>query len=349
MQHLIYTFLLLFLLSPLTAQYLHMPQEIEQIIKDSKLNYQIDSLDKPLENLVEQVKESYFKKHHPSTLAQKAAPIEVKLVGQQARYIKKAKSAYDKKKYQKAIDHYKKVHEIAANRNAMDRIRGIYEEMGLWEEAINWCIATKKTFKDYAQYSYDLASLYLKQGEGEKALNEVTLAHLRHPNQSSWVDLQKIYAQQGLLINDWELFPQRWYAVRQDSATQTVNIEYWPKKEAWLSYARCKAVWMAEPGYAEDMVRISTSDADLVEEKECLLNAVLAYEKLDEVGKANHPELRALARALETSLVNAYILYEMNLRYSPETYQHLTEAQLEQIIQYLQTIRTEKVSEVHNH
>ena len=89
------------------------------------------------------------------------------------------------------------------------------------------------------------------------------------------------------------------------------------KSQPWRTYAICKSVWQEDDQHKSKMSTISDQPSWLVEEKECLLNALVSYLRHEE----NNPQfhgLKELSKALDSNYVNDFIHYEAYVsRYLP--------------------------------
>ncbi len=82
------------------------------------------------------------------------------------------------------------------------------------------------------------------------------------------------------------------------------------KSEPWKTYAVCKSVWLEDEKHKQKMSTISDQSLWLIEEKECLLNALVSYMRHEK----DNPEfvgISHLADALDEDYVKEYILYEI--------------------------------------
>jgi len=86
------------------------------------------------------------------------------------------------------------------------------------------------------------------------------------------------------------------------------------------------------------MMNFSNIDITKVEEKECLLNALLSYEQM-ETGKEDFPLLAYLGVSLENEMVDDFILYEIKSREDPTMMSLLPKERLHKVMKYLMTIR----------
>ena len=82
-----------------------------------------------------------------------------------------------------------------------------------------------------------------------------------------------------------------------------------------------------------------------IEEKECLLNALLSYEEL-ETGKEAYPLLAYLGVSLENEMVDDFILYEIKSRENPTMMSLLPKDRLQKVMTYLTTIRVNQKASI---
>jgi len=86
------------------------------------------------------------------------------------------------------------------------------------------------------------------------------------------------------------------------------------------------------------MMNFANIELPKVEEKECLLNALLSYEQMER-GKEEYPLLAYLGVSLENKMVDDFILYEIKSRKDPTMMSLLPKERLVEVMNYLTTIR----------
>ncbi len=336
-------FLFTFFAIQSSAQYLHMPGEINLILKESQLSYVFDTLKEEI-TLKEQVVRSNFPEVIIPDSFQFEATSDYETSAEYEKYRIKAQKFAEKRKYVRAIDNYLAALEAANPKDLWTQslvfrnISSCYLQQNDLGNTEIWLIKGLKTNVTPAFFYKELAAVYQLMGEKEEALRAITKAYLFNTKDEATEEtILEYYALNHLQLNDWNLIPQFKLAKDENGA-----IRIFTKEKPWKAYAACKAVWRNEPGYAEDMNNLSTEDETLIEEKECLLNALLAWESL-ETGKEQFPALETLSRALPKHMVNTYLLYETQLRVTPDLIYTLTPQEVEEVVAYFIQIRARKI------
>ena len=83
-----------------------------------------------------------------------------------------------------------------------------------------------------------------------------------------------------------------------------------------MLYVFCKALWKYEPNYHEELGG-GRSAFDMNEEKECLVNVVLAHDAEFGKKKSKVAAINALIKALDKKMLNAYIFMEIWIPQEP--------------------------------
>ena len=202
------------------------------------------------------------------------------------------------------------------------------------EEVIHWSEQILKVNPIDAQSFYQLALAYQDIGKKEAALEHIIWAHFYNRNDRKIIShLKNIFFEHKLNYQDFTFQPE--YQI----ATLENNIISIQANEApWKAFASCKALWQNEEKYREDMSHLAHVLPDLIELKECLLNALITYNGM-EMGKENYPLLGILKDALQKGMVNDFIFYEIQLRDNPNLIHFLPKEKIESLIQYLKTVR----------
>lgn len=329
--------------SIIIAQSLHMPAEIQQLMANSTFSYQLDSTIKHI--VLEKEKFPIIEKGWQVITTNEGIQLKQSLIQTDEtseKYRKKAKDYLENKKYSKAIKLYNKAlaHQ-PDNIELMKSLGKAYQANKKEQTAIGWYIKViEQNHVDFEAH-LQLAICFDLDNRMDLALKHITLAHIFNRNDLDILQiLQKIYAKSGLTYEQWTLEPQ--YQI-QKTIDGKILIQY--QEKPWCAYASCKAVWENEANYRKEMEQMSASSASIIQEKECLFNALIEYERL-ESGKENFPALANLALALLNKKVNNYVLYEILSKRDPLLIYSLNNSQLEELIHYLLTIRVGKPSEL---
>ncbi|MFK7806734.1 MAG: tetratricopeptide repeat protein [Saprospiraceae bacterium] len=331
--------LILLITNLLTAQYLHTPKQIESIMEESPLTYSQYHFEPEIT-----AKSPYVLIFPFETLiSADTSPIDVKttkLSNREQKQLRKANQFYKDQKYEAAISQYQKSEFLSRVPKVKARIAFCYDKMDQPQDAIQIYSELLATDSSNAFLHFQLANCYFQQEEFKLAVREITMAHLYNRNKKSYLDiLAQFYLRQNQKFRPLDFEPK--YNLLRTKEEVKIVASSLP----WMSYASAKAVWAHEPDYREKMNFISSEDSRIIEEKECLLNALIAYEGLEAPEKINYPGLYTLSSALPDKRVNDFIMYEISLAAQPEIATQLSTDRIEQLMDYIFTYRV-KVDEV---
>lgn len=320
------------------AQYLHTPKEMERIMLQSNLNYDLDSsLSRTQLPAFPVLKNVWIARNSATGMELIKSPRSFSKKYEKA--FDKGIKAFDRGRYNEAIDQCQKALLYESDRPACYKCIGrSYLAKKDFVMAAHWLNeAIEFNFIDFEAHRL-LAEAYDAQRAFGKAVRHITLAHLYNRNQMEILDeLKAIYRRSGLEYNSWEFRPI--FFVSKD-VEDRVTVYY--KNGPWKAYANCKAVWMFEPGYREKMQELADVDNRIIEEKECLLNALISYEQLEQ-DKTEFPELAFLSLSLSRQMVDDYIVYEILSRANPLLVSKLSIEKVDRLAEYVLTVRTNKL------
>ncbi len=311
------------------AQYLHTSVEIQRLIEKSDQTYVLDTLYQipnttafPL--LVEP---GWYGFSTPEGITlEKPYGLTTKT---QQKYHKKAKKYDSKGKYIESIDLYKKsLIKTPTNSEIMHQIATAYQSMQDTTTATYWYEKAVDTNPlDGIAYA-KLGDIY-RDADPKKALNFFITAHLLNRNDTAILKkLQSIYQDKNQAFLHFDFAPV--YEVHHK-----FGVIYILANEApWHAFASCKAIWQYEEKYREKMSQLSNDNSGVVQEKECLLNALLAYERMEN-GKEKFPELYCLGKALQSGLTDEFLLYEVYARVDPLLLLKLDGQDFERVKEYV--------------
>jgi tetratricopeptide (TPR) repeat protein len=181
--------------------------------------------------------------------------------------------------------------------------------------------AIEKNYINYQSHWF-LADTYWKLGEKEKAIKELTIAHVLNRNHSTLKETLMARREEiGRPWKDWEFKPQ--YILEKVG-----NRVHVAAKESWIGYALAKALWKYEPGYRQKMggKESDTSEWSTLEEKEALAQLIPFPE-----------EHETLLKIIDSGYVAEFIYYEiMAVRY-PASVVMMPEPVSDRLIEYINT------------
>lgn len=256
--------------------------------------------------------------------------------------LRKGNKFYRKQKWEKALKHYEKALEI--DKNNVWLLRRIGE-----------LFLIKKEYKKSLDYldkvltvnSFDFDALALKADcqvgleQFGIATRTITLAHLYNRNNKRITKkLIQIAALDSYQYDDtWQFnFDYKIKKIGQDS------IQIIAPNDIWKTYANCKAVWQFDANYRRAKQNDFPTKLDLLEEKECLLNFLIRYESIDlKYRNRVKPLAPKLIQTIDNKMINAFIQYEIWAVQNPKSMQQLTKEEVDEIMMYIFTIRTDLI------
>ena len=325
--------LLLCSLIPFTccySQYLHTPKDIKKLIKNSSYTYVFDSIG------LHQLNKSYLNLNSfEETLAK---PTELLTQKGTEKYLFKGNKNFDKGKYAKAVKYYDKALALdPSNIQLLKLMSKAQFAQQAYEKGVSYLEQISVENPQNFEVHIDLAQHYTEMGNKIKALRHISIAHLMNRNDTATLEeLKLIYLKFGLDYGDWSFSP----AYEISKSAQEIRISFDSKPAE--AYASCKAVWLFEEGYREKMQKLSDQKIEIIEEKECLLNALISYEYLPETAEKS-PVFDYLAKILSEGEINNFINYEILSRKNPRLFKSFTAKEQEVLIVYLMETRSSLV------
>jgi hypothetical protein len=297
-----YTFLTIFLANGYFSfgQFLHTPEEMEEIVSNNPAKYILQETD----NLGS---EAFTNCRQPINTP-KAKAVATKFILEH-----KSVSTADKKKLKKRNKKITKLLSKEVDLTLNKELYNNYYKLGNYDQALFYKLQGEDKLTFNFENEYFLAKTYFKTNKPKLALAHVFNAKILMP-----------YSDQGYKIEDEKLLEdllhqvlkankksyQDWGLQFSYCVTNRDNKTYISfKSQPWKTYAICKTVWQEDDQHKTKMATISDQASWLVEEKECLLNALVSYLRHEE----HNPEyqgLQQLAMALENNYVGDFIQYE---------------------------------------
>jgi len=287
------------------GQFLHTPEEIEEILSKNPNKYQI----------IDQTAQSF--EDFKSCRQENTPKIQSKngiggWYSESYIFIDKEKGPI-KRKLKKKLKSIKKEKETISAKDYAQLSKWNYF-LGDHEQAIYYKKLEQKTSNNMMLGNLLLAKCYHNLGKHTKALDHIIDAKLlagycKNASQQPDIYYQKFNAllisilrKNNLSYDQWSVKPM--YCIKNNH-----SIEY--NGTPWKAYASCKAVWKDEPGYAEKMESISNQPLLMIEEKESLLNALTAYLRLEE--KVQQKAFTLIGQSLDHNFIDELIIYELYL------------------------------------
>lgn len=318
------------------SQQLHTPQEVKQYMKKSSIVYRIDTVSVTIDSIsLPLIETGQFLVSNGEEIQIQKKNIDLSKKAKKNR--KKARKAVKKNNYSKAQKFYKKSIQLAPEHSELiQEFADFYWENEKVEEML---FLEKKLIEtnpiDFIAHAKS-AVAYQSLGNKEKALEYIIMAHLFNRNQSKITRrLISIFKENKMSYQDHVFNPQ--YQIVSVDKKIIIQANDTP----WQSYASCKALWQNEEAYRKDMGHLANVSSSKIEQKECLLNALITFNGMKS-GKENFPLLEILGNSLQNGMVDDFILYEIELRQNPNLIHLLPKEKIDRIIRYLKTIRVHR-------
>ncbi len=333
MQNIKFIILFFFCAFGAQSQSLHTPSEIQNIVKNSIRTYVFDTLTvlpAPSPPII-------INKILDFSISQKNNFVDLsgyRLRKKAKKSLKKANNYFSAGKYSKAFDLYRSLYEATKASKMLPLLAHCANLANNTEVSLDYYNKLLLLSPKKSDILFEIANIQHKAGNINLAFRNINLAHLYDRNNPVILDsLISIYRSKGFVYQNINFEPKYQLYETADS-----NVVIKSADVPWKSYATCKAVWAHEPNYKFKMKFISTADVGIVEEKECLLNALLSFERLTE-GKSNYPMLEILSSVLPEKRIDDFILYEMTSKKHPVIVERLSDMRIEQLIDYIMTYR----------
>ncbi len=320
----------------LSAQQLHGPLQIVDIMKKSTINYEVDTLLHPIQNPTYKLGGQRMNKYVKFEDADEIL-LEVpnpNYNGKLEKLVSRATAEIEKGKENKARKCLLQAQDIRpSDPRVTNGLAKVYFNQKDYESALYWYERTLEFNAIDTDALVGSANCNSSLNEQEKAVKNITLAHLYNRNDTEIIKvLEGIYQKFGIKYLKKDFVPQ--YIVTPKKAN-TVKIRY--GHSVWMAYAAVKAVWQNEPKFAEIQARLSEQAPDIIQEKEALLNALITYEKLDDPNKnKKFPFMNILSGLTgHPNMIDIFIHYEINSRKDNQALMLMTEEELQKFVEYL--------------
>lgn len=317
------------------SQQIHSPAEILNILENSKITYEINTLEKQIECKDFSDKLNY---HDCFRVSTESGLYTYKIsVNERAKPLfEKAETFFNANNPDSALLYYKlSLNADSSLFTVMTYIGQIYGAKGDYENANIWYIkAIEKNYIDYMAHWF-LADSYLSMNDLKKAVNEIVIAQIFNRNNLRIKkSLVNIFEKAKRNTEDWCFNPQMELNRISDNKVSIAITE------KWIGYAIAKAVWTFEPGYKESM-GVSKGQYSIIEDKECLISLLIGLENA-KIKIKQDPQLRILKDAVDKKLLDSYILYEIVLPQTPFVAFQLPKQMIMEIQDYVLNIRNPK-------
>ena len=330
-----YTFLTIFLAIGYFSygQFLHTPEEMEEIVTNNPAKYILQETD----NL------------GPEAFANCRQAIntpKVKTVAAKFNLENQTISKAEKKKLRKRNKKIAKLLSKGLDQSLTTELYENYYLLGNYDQALFYKLQSEEKPAFNFENEYFLAKTYFNIGKPKVALDHIFHAKILMPYSHQEYTMEDEQLVEDLLhqilkankksYQDWGL--QFSYCVTNRDNKTYISF----KSQPWKTYAICKTVWQEDGQHKSKMATISDQASWLVEEKECLLNALVSYLRHEE----HNPEyegLQQLALALENNYVGDFIQYEaFAARYLPNPDGQPSPEQIKEMMAYFMSVHAAK-------
>ncbi|HET7734180.1 MAG TPA: tetratricopeptide repeat protein, partial [Paludibacter sp.] len=276
------------------SQKIHSTAEILKIMSDSKLGYELKTLDKPVA-----ITDYSEKLNHPDCYRvvndSGIFSYSYKVNDLAEQKLQKAETYYQAKDYDNALLWYKSALEADSSCFfVMTYIGQMYEIKKDHENAIIWFKkAISKNYIDYMAHWF-LADNYKSINDLNSAVDEIAIARiLNRNNLRIKQSFNNIFLRAKRDTTDWYFNPQ--IEIKKLSDT-IISVAV---NDKWVGYGMAKALWMCEPGYSESM-GVEKGKHSTLEDRECLISLVIAQINAKTKIK-NDPQLFILKQAAQNN------------------------------------------------
>ncbi|WP_010662285.1 tetratricopeptide repeat protein [Marinilabilia salmonicolor] len=331
MKNLLLTFILLLAgFLSLSAQEIHSPAEIFEIMEKSPITYELNELEDeilPPDRTDNLNFNSYYRVIEDGQIF--TYRYQVDSIAQE--YLKSAEKFFEDRMFSAAKEMYiEALRSDSTSYWVMTYIGQMCGIEGDFDQAIDWYKkAISLNFIDYMAHWF-LADAYKEQGKMDEAVDEITIAMILNRNNPRIKEsFNDIYRRKKLELSDWTFTPQ----MQLDSIGKNkVGVSF---DADWLGYALVKALWRYEPGYQESM-GVEAGSFSTIEEKEAFVSLMTGF---DRKTVKKHPEFRALKASLDKDMIDEFIFYEIVLPEHPFVAYQLSEEFINQIKDYVIAVR----------
>jgi tetratricopeptide (TPR) repeat protein len=160
------------------------------------------------------------------------------------------------------------------------------------------------------------SNAYARLGRKPEALEDLRTSLALRPHVKTVLDVaRKLEGSGAITVRDVPFVPEGF--ARKEGDGYAVYTD--ATRPAWLGYAACKALWMAEPEHRAQVAGTSQAGFSIAEERECIAALLVAYDSLRQKGsQPEEPQLEYLEGILKAGDLDAWIVYELASRVDPQ-------------------------------
>lgn len=210
-----------------------------------------------------------------------------------------------------------------------------YYEEGRYEEAME-CLqkAIELNPIDYLAH-WQMAEIFLKKNEIERALHTITIAHIYNRNHprllKRMIDIYKKHDK--IYYRNWGFDPKMY--LYQDGNKVVIAAD-----GIWLTYGMYKAVWNFDSDYKFIKEQQEVTDHMFQMEMEATIGTFMTHNSLKKDDKRNYPTMEAFGKCLDNEMVEEFVMYEILIVDKPTIAYHMTTDFMNRLIEYIKKIRS---------
>ncbi len=316
------------------GQYLRTPSEIYKLADQSSINYLSDTTSSELLAIYyATLKDIYLKDENDSLQV-----ITYKTNKKAEKYRRKAHKFEKNDKFHKAATFLEKAYKKdTSNAELIKELAKLVGKTGELRDAVKLYESVLKINQYDYEAHFAISAFLEKKGDHQKAIDHMLMAHLFNRNNKEILDSMKtLFTRNDMKYTTANFEPKYNITSQSDSVVLIHTVD-----STWQSYAYCKAIWQFEKEYSDKKKDISDQSIEVVEEKECLLCALITYEET----KSDHkkiPAMKKLSNALLSQQIDQFLLYEHLLKINPKLAYQLDNKTINKLKTYLTDPKTKK-------
>lgn len=251
--------------------------------------------------------------------------------------IEKAKQMHSRTRYEKAEELLKKASEADPEYSMVYVFIGnTYHSRENYKEAINWYNkAIEKNPVNFTAYKMR-ANCHFKNNQLDLCKEDLKLAIICNRNDKQAMEqLENL----GKSLN-FRIYKKTFVPLYSLEKMDNGKIRIYIDKDQvirWMPYSFCKAVWRYEPNYFEKKTGEKEYHLTQMEEMECIINTISAYESFIKRGQFDRdPMLERIKKIKERFFIKEFVLFEIIAPQQPDALLTLDKVQLTDMLDYIE-------------
>lgn len=259
-----------------------------------------------------------------------------KFIHQGEEYFRKESFAEAATYYQKAVQQFPQCYPAYLNLGDCHYFQGESEKALSWYQK-----SIELNPHDFISYFYRGNAL-LKLGRMEAARTSYIHALALHPHRESVLTVAQNKAKElGLEVHRETFHPRA--LVRQEEEGISIYVD--TTSPPWMFYGMCKALWLGEEDFRQRQTGAKEHRWSTTEERQCLLSMLEVYHgRHSNTSIAEDPVLERLFAVFKDELLDAFVLYEIGSRLTPDVMLLLPEDAFATVLDYVDSYVLPEVS-----